>query len=228
MKNIKIINKVDINEDGLVSTIGYENKNHKIFLRQGDMDAACGLYCTFMSLLICGLISRESITGMAFSDDKKIKNLWKEFSDYSPLIKEGTTSKKLSEAINIAFGEKIEFKKKRLQYNKCPQNKKVLDAIKDEILSDNPIIIGVNWSKDSGHWVIVTGIEYTISNNGNYNINKIFILDPLRNEPKLSYWNQMILVSQNQLGYKCVVQDENADYFTKITLDDCILISISN
>ena len=38
----------------------------------------------------------------------------------------------------------------------------------------------------------------------------------------------MILVSQNQLGYKCVVQDENADYFTKITLDDCILISISN
>jgi hypothetical protein len=107
MRYIKIIDKIDINETGLVSAIEYENKNHKIFLRQGDMDAACGLYCTFMSLLICGLIDRDSITGMAFSDDKKIKNLWKEFNDYSPLIKEGTTSKKLSEAINVAFGEKI-------------------------------------------------------------------------------------------------------------------------
>ena len=41
---------------------------------------------------------------------------------------------------DLAFEEKIAFKNKRLQYNKCPQNKKVLDVIKDEIENNNPII----------------------------------------------------------------------------------------
>ena len=113
-----------------------------------------------------------------------------------------------------------------MQYNKCPQNKKVLDVIKDEIENNNPIIIGVNWSKDSGHWIVVVGIEYTIKQNGNKNISKILALDPLIDEPKFSYWNQVILVTENQIGYKCIRKEGNNESFVKVSLDDCILMSV--
>lgn len=223
MKNIKIIDKLEITDDGLVTN---EGNKCRVFLRQGDMDGACGIYSTFMSLLICGLIDRNNILGMEFEGDKNIKKLWKEFKDYSPLMKEGTKSKKISDAINLAFEEKIAFKNKRLQYNKCPQNKKVLDVIKEEIENNNPIIIGVNWSKDSGHWIVVIGIEYTIKQNGNKNISKILALDPLMGEPRFSYWNQVILVTENQIGYKCIRKEGNNESFVKVSLDDCILMSV--
>ena len=47
---------------------------------------------------------------MEFEGDKNIKKLWKEFKDYSPLMKEGTKSKKISDAINLAFEKKLHLK----------------------------------------------------------------------------------------------------------------------
>ena len=63
MKNIKIIDKLNITEEGLISLDDIDKKSQKVFLKQGDADGACGLYCTFMALLICGATTRKNGSG---------------------------------------------------------------------------------------------------------------------------------------------------------------------
>lgn len=218
MKTIKIIDKIDINEDGLVALDDLNKIPQKIFLKQGDADGACGLYCTFMALLVCGVTTRENLLELNLNESGFSSSFMNSFKKFSPLFKEGTTTFDLSKAIKKNFKEDIAFTPKE------EKNSNLIDILKEELLNDNPMIIGVMFPSGLGHWVLAIGMEYTVSSNGNINVNKIFVLDPSGNEPRYSYWNQVISVGKNQSSYKWLTREDNVDGYFSIRLDEGITI----
>ena len=218
MKNIKIIDKLNITEEGLISLDDIDKKSQKVFLKQGDADGACGLYCTFMALLICGATTREKLVEVNLNENGSLTPLMNSFKKFSPLFKEGTTTFDLSKAIKKNFKEDITFTPKE------EINSNLIDILKEELLNDNPMIVGVIFPSGIGHWVLAVGMEYTISSNQNINVNKIFVLDSLGEEPKYSYWNQVIIVGKNQNSYKWLTREDNVEGYFSIRLDEGITI----
>ncbi len=218
MKNIKIIDKLNITEEGLISLDDIDKSPQKVFLKQGDADGACGVYCTFMALLICGATTREKLVEVNLNENGSLNPLMNSFKKFSPLFKEGTTTFDLSKVIKKNFKEDITFTPKE------EMNSNLIDILKEELLNDNPMIIGVIFPNGIGHWVLAVGMEYTISSNQNINVNKIFVLDSLGNEPKYSYWNQVITVGKNQNSYKWLTRENNGDGYFSIRLDEGITI----
>lgn len=120
MKQIFIHNSLDIDQNELITSSLFEN--NEVFLKQGSIDGACGLYCLFMALLILGEIDRSEAT--EFWNIKRSTRFGKLISvleDHSLLFNEGTDisqlqellkhySKKLSISYNTAKGkETIKF-----------------------------------------------------------------------------------------------------------------------
>lgn len=217
MKNIKIIDKIDISINGLVSTCKRWKKEN-VFLRQGDADGACGLYCTFMALIMCGIVKRNEIIGIKSGNDDRFREFLSAFDNFSPLIKECTTARQLSSSVKNNFGEDITFRTTQTV------GIELLEKLKKELLNDNPMIIGVNWPKGGGHWVLAVGIEYRILKNNEIAVDKIFLLDSLDEEPISSYWNKVILVDKNQEKYRWLSRENNENGFIDIELDYGIII----
>ncbi len=228
MRYQKILSNLDITKDGLVAYVKENSKkNEVVFLKQGDADRACGLYCALMSLIICGAISREDIITQK---DKNFRKFLKEFRDFTPLIREGTTATKISSAIKNTFNHEVSFK------TKLAVNDELLEILKIQLSRDNPFILGVLWESindesQGGHWVLVTGVEYenlegkNLEDDGS-KITKIFILDSLGDIPKYSYWNQIILVEKNKKlnKYKWLTKIGNNKGYESITLEHGIVV----
>lgn len=225
MRYQKILSNLDITKDGLVAYVKENTKKNEIvFLKQGDADRACGLYCALMSLLICGVISRNDITTQ---EDKNFRKFLKEFRDFTPLIREGTTATKISSAIKNTFNHEVSFKTKRVE------NNELLKLIKVQISKNNPFILGILWERkkgedNGGHWVLVTGVEYENVDGGNLEdenseIKKVFVLDSLGDIPEYSYWNQVILVEDDE-KYKWLTKKGNSKGYQVITLEHGIVV----
>ena len=79
MHRINIIDNVELGGDGLcaVGRMGYPTK---IFIKQGSLDSACGVYSLMMVLIIHKMINREDLTYETCHDDPPyIKRLKKQF-----------------------------------------------------------------------------------------------------------------------------------------------------
>ncbi len=225
MRYQKILSNLDITKDGLVAYVKENSKkNEVVFLKQGDADRACGLYCALMSLIICGAISRNDIITQ---EDKNLRKFLKEFKDFTPLIREGTTAKKIADAIENTFNHEVSFTRT------LAKNDKLLKIIKNQISIDNPFILGILWESKNGenqggHWVLVTGVEYENLEGGSLEdtdskITKIFVLDSLGDIPKYTYWNRIILVEED-MKYKWLTRTGNKKGYEPITLDHGIVV----
>ena len=60
MPEIHLIEPINWGPQGPVAH-GPRGKEQPIFLHQGRLDGACGLYSVFMTLMICGVVDRDEL-----------------------------------------------------------------------------------------------------------------------------------------------------------------------
>ena len=217
-KHLKIINKLDISTNGLIAYNDDDGEEEKVFLKQGDMDGACGPYSALMSLIICGAVKRKAIVSL--NNTGKLKGFFNEFNDFTPLIRNGITSTKLSSIVKKTFGDEVSFK------TKLKANEDLLDILIKTLLNENPLLLMVDWKDESYHFVVAVGMEYELLEDETYEIKKIFVLDPSGTEPKYAYWNQTIIVNKNDKKnpYKWLTSENNTKGYLSIKLNNGIVV----
>jgi|GEM_PF-5652811 len=65
MTKLIVIDPIDATHEGpSVPTLNSDNEFQLLHLRQGDIDGACGPYCLFMALMICGVAKCNVLTSL--------------------------------------------------------------------------------------------------------------------------------------------------------------------
>jgi hypothetical protein len=189
----------------------------EIFLRQGDLDGACGPYCLAMALIGLELTTKIELTGGYYHGNSKIARLIRNLEIKNPyFFRAGTTKKDLEAAIQASFHKSVEvdyFKGTGREFRDFA-NLFVKDG--DPVW---PVILGMNFGKnaDWGHWVLIIGHEQGINGESHY-----LILDPSGNPPKKNEcWNAKIQAvgTGSPLPYQ-VTQSDGTEY--RIALTDAV------
>ncbi|EAQ40492.1 hypothetical protein MED134_07044 [Dokdonia sp. MED134] len=211
MKQVKIISSLDINAGKVTTILGDEYI--PIFLKQGDVDGACGPYCVFMALLISGEISREDIDDLwNIKLSTRLGKLVKGMRDHDTLFRSGTHITELNTLLNNSFGKVIKTDEN------LNSGKSLIPFIIEGLQKDAPIVVGVK-NRDMGHWLLAVGYEEV-----NDKISKIFFLDPSGVNTS-NYWNAAIDIIDPQSGiYPYAWIDHNEDTNEFIQLDEALLI----
>lgn len=104
MKQVNIINFLDINKGKLVTTISEDYK--PVFLKQGDMDGACGPYCLMMALLINGAVEMEDVNDLwNIKLSSRLGKLVKAMREHDTLFTNGTDIKDIVLMVDNSFGK---------------------------------------------------------------------------------------------------------------------------
>jgi len=98
-----------------------------------------------------------------------------------------------------------------------------VDLVKNALLNENPMLLMVDWKDGGYHFVVVVGMEYDIFEDETYKVNKLFILDPLGEEPKYTYWNQIITVGKKN-SYKWLTAKNNSKGYFSVGLNNGIVV----
>lgn len=177
-----------------------------IHLQQGSLDGACGPYCLFMALIICGLvreddhqkllrlepIRKNSATGKALIKMEELA------AKRGSLMQKGTEISHLQEiAASHGFVATEPQEARKIFKNK----KKVLstgvvkDFVIEKVSQDQPVILFLDYN-GGAHWVVVIGLEYKYSKDRDKKkVSRLLLLDPSAPTPIISAWNSVIDIS---------------------------------
>jgi hypothetical protein len=193
MFKIKFINNLVFKDDKLCAE-GRMGHPTAVFLRQGQLDGACGVYCLLMLLILHKRINREDLTTEICRDDPPyVMRLKKELlNPLQGIISDGTTIGYLRDMLLKVFENHIPVNIMG-SYNK----EKVTDAknlhskIKNHLDAGFPVLICYSKPNASGHAVVSIG--YTICGDSL----RLYCLDPSFPIPWSSFWNNIIDVNMN-------------------------------
>lgn len=168
-----------------------------VHFRQGDLDGACGPYSLIMALVANGIIDRDEASYMSLSDGRsRLGKFYNRLLNFGGLIGDGTDKYDLS-WLSTCFGNEIGVE--ALSGNTRAMVEKLVGAIKVGRAS----IVGVNWAGGDGHWLLVVGYQGKLVRVGasdeSVECTHLLCLDPLVEAPKISLWNAVIEV-QNEEG----------------------------
>ena len=185
MTNMIVIDPIDATHEGPnVPLPGSEDEYQLLHLRQGDIDGACGPYCLFMALMICGVSRRDEITGPAqkIHGNSNLARTFKLMQEYTAFFRHGTGLHDLVAFVNTTYRSKV-------TAVPCPERGVALRSfIERHILLNNPVIIGLDWGETTGHWVLVVGLEYLEDGT----LWRLLVLDPSAAPSKVCAWNSVI------------------------------------
>lgn len=187
MSFFKIINQIEIGHDGPVAN-GPDGDEQLIHLAQGSMDGACGPYSLTMALMICGLIDRDGLVSLERVDGRtragKLVNMLQEYEGF---FRDGTELQELAELLRKSYSRK-------LAIEVCDTTGvDVRNFVKGKIDEDQPVILGLDFSEDNGHWVVAVGYEYDqVEETDKKKLSRILLLDPAVAAPIVSAWNGVV------------------------------------
>ena len=167
---------------------GSEGERQLVHLRQGDIDGACGPYCLFMALIICGVARRDEITGSPsiLHGNKLLAKLFKSLADHGVLIRNGMDTNDLVKVMNATYVN-------RVTTEPCHERGvKLKEFVVRNVCNNYPVILASNHDDSHGHWVLVVGLEYTLDTNGSEYLSRMLVLDPGKPAPEVSAWNGVI------------------------------------
>lgn len=217
MATIKILDKIDITDDGL------KMNNEQVFLHQGDMDGACGVYSLMMALIIEGTVRfRDTyVNAQEDKDQRKAKQrLFKAFTSSDlGLIRNGLYLKdQIQETLTNTYS-------KYVKSFYCPNDKEsdVVAFIRQSIDDNHPCIVGIDFKGDSGHFMCAVGYEIGFEEE---TVTKIFCLDPGSNKPINSYWNAIIKIDANHKArtYTDFYVNTESQYNREVRLSEALRI----
>ena len=189
MTKLIVIDPIDATHEGpSVPILHSDDESQLLHLRQGDIDGACGPYCLFMALMICGVAKREEITGspVGIHGNSRLAKAFKLMEEYSALFRHGTQLEDLEGFISKTY-------KSKLKAEKCLDRGVALRPfIEKHIKQDHPVILGLDWGGVDGHWVLVVGLEYLIGADGKEILWRYLVLDPMEPPSKVCAWNSVI------------------------------------
>lgn len=191
MKQIKIIDKVYLANDGVLRT----NHIQKVHLQQGELDGACAVYSMMICLVIENIISRRIIK----NPPKELKRsssegrLIRSFLEKQGMVVNGYEIKKLHEDLQSAFKSKVN------SIYMDNEDSNVIEEIVSCVEENHPVEIGFNYMRGkSGHAVVVIG--YQEDNNKT----KLYCIDPAYPMDECQIWNNVLEIDKSSTAtYNC-------------------------
>ena len=115
MKNIKIHNNLKLHEGYLTTS-----SNDYMFLKQGAIDGACGVYSLFMALILLGIETNDTITDLkSIKRSTRFGKLLKLLgSNYNQFLQDGLDSNDITHLVENSFSKLLKselFNDKHLQ-----------------------------------------------------------------------------------------------------------------
>ena len=148
-----------------------------IFLRQGDLDGACGYYCLLMALIALGLFRRSEVLDLDVR--KPVKALARIRASARPHYFSGTGTKTLQKLLSPV--------KDALQVGITNgKDNKVRDFVVEHLARGDFVVLGMeNVRQELAHWVLAVGMSGTRTR-GEFKPTRFLLLDPDVNGPGVS------------------------------------------
>lgn len=191
-----------------ISEFWQGRKVQEAFLRQGDLDGACGPYSLMMALILSGAISRSKAEAIWGGGIDGRTTFAKFIKDLDTLFAKGVTDKVLmalfahikkmigTKRINNLSLVNLDKTKKSGQ----PENTSFLHAVRSHIDEhDRPVILSLKWSRTEAHAIVAIGYQLKTTNSGE-TLAHILTLDPGSNIGVISAWNGVL--GQGEMGSK--------------------------
>lgn len=188
----------------------------EVHFKQGELDGACGVYSFLMALAILGVFEPDKLLSDTLGGlNSAEKTLVRELNKHG-LYRKGLTGKDVKAILEKAFNPKIE-----VGYHLNKDDDETAQEIIDHLDGACPVILGlVNKKSDFSHWVLAVGYQ----SNDLDEVSAFLILDPSSSVPRISYWNAILTLSDNESEYRYVTE-----YITEgnrnVILDDAVFIS---
>lgn len=216
MSSLVFIDKIKFHKNEIVCRLpskkGSKTGWQKAHFRQGELDGACGAYSVAMLLNILGVFQAEMMQQPEKLDyRKRITKLVIELNRHG-LYKDGLDRTEVKKIVNKCYGTILMAESTTARYSQ----ERVIKYIADNIRSNNPAMMNLQWKTGGGHWVVVVGMECDENNNPN----KFYTLDPGEEAPKnmedfpflkissgASDFRHMYCVPEDNKGLKCCVFD---------------------
>lgn len=200
MKEIHIINKIDLNENGLIVK-GTKQLAH---LRQGELDGACGVYSMMMCLIIEKIIKRNLVTDVSPSLKRNTSEgrLVRSFLENKGMIVKGYELEPLVADLQNAFKKKVN--------PLYIDDEKIWEAIIEQLNDNHPVEISFLRPRTYGHFVVAIGYM----KDDNYI--DLYCLDPGYPMDKGQMWNNVLRIDTTSTAkFNCFNMQENG----KVCLD---------
>lgn len=185
------MNQMSVSRWLMVSPDGPEtcaDNGDLVHLRQGDADGAYGPYALMMGLMTLGVLGRSEITQMNAWDGRSREGRFRDaMVAHGALISSGTTGEDLARLAQHFRGNGINAE------HVAGSKKNLVKRILTGLDSDGIPLVGVSWSKHSGHWMMVVGHQGYL-HEGQYQLTHLLCLDPGTEAPRTSLWNAVIEV----------------------------------
>lgn len=188
MARIVVIDPIRVSHQGPVAP-GPGGHEQTIHLLQGALDGACGPYCLFMALMICGLVERDTLTLLKPVDGRtSAGRLIAGLEEYGALFRDGTHLEDLVTLLRENFGTRLASEISGVR------GSNLRAFIERHILDNHPVILGIDFAT-SGHWVLVVGLEYETCSGDEKDtgrLSRFLILDPGESHSRVCAWNGIL------------------------------------
>lgn len=196
MTEILVIGLLDATHEGPVSAVRADGEDsvvdpdppkQPVALSQGSLDGACGPYCLFMALLICGVVEYARVVAFdpSLRGDKVSKLFDRMSTGFSTLFTEGSDLSDLRKLLRGVFPKVLGIKAH------TGGGAATRAFVEEEVRQGRPVILGIDWP-GGGHWVVVVGLEYERYDDDSRKLCRFLILDPGDPPPTVCSWNGVI------------------------------------
>lgn len=214
MAEITIIPSVRLYKTGLKTT--QEDGNVRcIALHQGNLDGACAVYSTIITLMCLRQINYEDVVTENGSIDKRSSKgrFLSKLMEQRGMNMQGWYLKTIAQDINNTSDFEVKATAVRKDY---------VDRIYDNIHAGFPAIIGISFSNKErfGHAIVCVGVEESADNENAPT--KLLCIDPGYLMPFTAYWNCVIILPKrydDNGDFTYIVENQNR----KINIDDAII-----
>jgi len=152
-----------------------------------------------MALITLGVISREEAINMDELDGRTREGKFRDkLLAFGSLLSDGTDDMDLEWLAETFKGsgiscESLEFPRK---------GKKPIYQIAESVHDYSIPVLGVDWEGGSGHWLIVVGYQgFQLDDDDSLQVTHLLCLDPSSEAPRVSLWNSVIEVFQEDGEY---------------------------
>jgi hypothetical protein len=208
---IKIINTLTLSNQGLSFYFDDGSKLQPVFLRQGDLDGACGPYAVSMLAIILGIKKRSDIEKLWDFYSTPIDwrtRFGKWISANINSIFEGTGNEQIQALFNAIQDKSVAYKTTIYSSSdelkgKVATGRKFFQIVRQQCEKELPSIIGLDWEGGGAHWVVAVGYQsWENGQKGDENFESILVLDPGASFDSTSAWNGVISKLHGKDGSK--------------------------
>jgi len=225
MKQFKVIDQLSLIDGVLMCKRPSGRSYQKAHYKQGDLDGACGAYSLSMVLNILGVFEADELLTPTNKQNKRTDE-WKLIKALNQwgLYRDGLKSSDIRTILKKYYSDVVSVYIPRLEKN----GKDIPEKLKYWIDQNIPVILGINYSSEEGHWIVAVG--YALDENEKYT--SILTLDPGADTPRYCLWNGIIELDKEprkKYGYRYYSDKVDKTILTdepdKVSLDEIIVIT---